>query len=147
MDEDRAFDTLRLVEALLEGATTEGERAAAARARERMLAKIARIRAQGSPVEYRFSMPDPWSRRLLVALLRRYQIRPYRYPRQRRTTVMVRAPSQVIDEVVWPEFLRIRTVLQEHLLEITNRIIDEALNSDGAEAAVVQEQLPPGGAD
>jgi hypothetical protein len=40
-------------------------------------------------VEFRFSLADQWSRHLLVALLRRYGIKPYRYSRQRRTTVMV----------------------------------------------------------
>ncbi len=140
-----ALETLRLVEALLAGATTEGERAAAARARERLLEKLHRLRATAVEVEFQFSMPDPWARRLLIAILRKHEIRPFRYPRQRRTTVMARAPEEVINGMVWPEFLQIRDGLAEHLLDITNRIIRDALDSDGSDAEVIQGQLPLGG--
>jgi hypothetical protein len=40
------------------------------------------------PIEFAFKLRDRWSHRLLVALLRRYQIRPYRYRGQRYTTIM-----------------------------------------------------------
>lgn len=140
-----ALETLRLVEALLAGATTEGERAAAARARERLLEKLHRIRATNVEVEFQFSMHDPWSRRLLIAVLRKYEIRPFRYPRQRRTTIMARAPKEVMDGMVWPEFERICDVLSDHLLQITDRVIREALHSDGSDVDVIQGQLPLGG--
>jgi len=45
------------------------------------------------PIEMKFSLPDPWSRQLFIALCRRYDLRPYRYPRMHRQTVMVRAPE------------------------------------------------------
>jgi len=141
-EQGKAQETLQLVEALLAGATTEGERAAAARARERMLAKIARLRAERPEIEVRFSMQDPWKRRLLLAILRRYEIRPFRYPRQHRSTVMARAPEHVVEDVVWPEFQRICGLLDQHLFAVTERIIAEALQSDGAEAAEVQEEIP-----
>jgi hypothetical protein len=48
------------------------------------------------PEEIQFSMNDLWSRRVFVALLRRYGIRPYRYPRQRHTTVMARMPRRFL---------------------------------------------------
>jgi hypothetical protein len=41
-----------------------------------------------------FSMPDQWSRQLFMALCRRYGLKPYRYSRQRYTTVMLRAPKE-----------------------------------------------------
>ncbi len=79
MDEARLIEKLRLIEALFSGATTEGEKVAAERARVRMLERLRRQEAEDSPVEYRFSMADMWSRKVFVALLRRYGIRPYRY--------------------------------------------------------------------
>ena len=45
-----------------------------------------------------------WAVRLFVALCRRYGFRPYRYPRQRRTTLMVRAPRRFVEAVVWRQF-------------------------------------------
>lgn len=135
-------ETLRLVEALLAGATTDGERAAAASARERMLAKLRRIREKDPQVEFQFSMPDPWCRRLLVAVLRKYELRPYRYRRQRRSTVMTRSPRRVMDDIVLPEFEKIRLTLEMHLMEVANRIVQQALQSDGSEAEVIQGELP-----
>jgi hypothetical protein len=49
-----------------------------------------------------FSLPDQWSRHLFLALCRRYGLKPYRYYRQRRNTVMVRAPK-LIEDVVMPQ--------------------------------------------
>ena len=42
------------------------------------------------PAEVQFTLPDRWQRRLFTALARRYGIEPYRYKRQRYTTVMLR---------------------------------------------------------
>jgi hypothetical protein len=58
-----------------------------------------------------FSMPDRWSRHLFLALCRRYGLRPYRYHRQRRNTVMVRAPKGFLDQVLWPEFAELDRAL------------------------------------
>ena len=49
-------------------------------------------------------MPDSWSTRLFIALCRRYGFSPFRYARQRGTTVMVKAPRRLFEEVVWREF-------------------------------------------
>ncbi len=42
-------------------------------------------------------MGDMWSRKVFVALLRRYGIRPYRYKRQRYTTVMAKVSKKFVD--------------------------------------------------
>jgi hypothetical protein len=44
-------------------------------------------------------MPDQWSRHLFLALCRRYGLSPYRLHRQRRNTVMVRAPRGFVDHI------------------------------------------------
>ena len=51
------------------------------------------------PIELQFSIADPWSRQLFLALARRYGLRPYRYRRQRRTTVMLQAPESFLREI------------------------------------------------
>lgn len=72
MDEARLIDKLRSIEALFAGATTTGEKVAAERARGRILERLKLWEKEDPPVEYRFSMADMWSRKVFVALLRRY---------------------------------------------------------------------------
>jgi len=139
MDEARLIDKLRSVEALFAGATTPGERDAAGRARERILERLRRTERQDPPVEYRFAVGDPWSRKVFLALLRRYDIRPYRYPRQRRSTVMARVSRRFVQETLWPEYQRIAETLHLYMTEVTDRVIAEVLHEDSSEATVVDE--------
>jgi len=44
-------------------------------------------------IEMTFSLRNPWSHRLFVALCRRYGLRAYRYRRIRYTSVCARAPN------------------------------------------------------
>ena len=128
-------DKLRKIEALFVGAGTAGERLAAEAALERVRAKLVELERRDPAAEMQFSMPDQWSRHLFVALCRRYGLKPYRYPRQRRTTVVVRAPRSFIDKTLWPEYIQIEKALHEYLNEATERIIREEVfgNSDEAE--------------
>ena len=102
MDEARLIEKLRLVEALFAGASTAGEKAAAESAKQRILDRLSFWEQEAPPAEYKFSLGDPWSRKVFVALLRRYGIRPYRYSRQRHTTVMARISKRFVDEVAVP---------------------------------------------
>lgn len=140
MDERQLLEKLSLIEALHAGATTPGERDAAAAARDRIRARLSQLQTEEKPVEYSFKLTDPWSHRLLVALLRRYQIRPYRYPRQRHTTVMARVPKRFVDDVLWPEYLALSKVLQQYLTDVTNRVIAQALEPDNSD---VEERAEP----
>ncbi|MCP5522485.1 MAG: hypothetical protein H7A46_13150 [Verrucomicrobiales bacterium] len=135
-DEQRLIEKLLRIEALHAGAATHGEREAAAQARERIRARLARERDNDPPEEFSFSLPDPWSRRLFIALLRRYDLRPYRYPRQRRTTVMARVPRQFLDHTLWPEFEELDRTLGSYLKEVTERVIREGIAPDTSEVEV-----------
>jgi hypothetical protein len=135
--EEQLREKLRKVEALYFGAGTAGEREAAGAASERLKAKLAEIGRQDPAVEMQFSMPDPWSVRLFVALCRRYGVRPYRYPRQRHTTIMVRAPRRFFEAVVWRQFSEMHADLWRHLEETTQRLIREAVHSDTTDAETV----------
>ena len=144
MDEQRLIEKLQRVEALFAGAGTEGEREAAANALDRIRQRLQEIQDRDPPVEYRFSMPDMWSRRLFVALLRRYGIRPYRYYRQRYTTVMAKVPSGFVDQTLWPEYSELNRVLHAYLEEITERVIGQGIYADSSEAEV-RKELPAKG--
>jgi hypothetical protein len=130
-------EKLRKVEALYFGAGTAGEREAAGAASERLKARLTEIGRQDPAVEMQFSMPDPWAVRLFVALCRRYGIRPYRYPRQRRTTIMVRAPRRFFDTVVWRQFSELHSDLWSHFEATTERLISEAVHTDTSDAETV----------
>lgn len=140
-DEARLFEKLRKIEALHAGATTDGERTAAEYVRQRVLFRLAEFEKDDPPIEYKFTMSSVWSRRLLAALLRRYNIEPYRYYRQRRTTVMAQVSRRFVDETLWPEFMALNDVMKEHMDGIADRIIAGVLESDSSEPAVV-EQAP-----
>lgn len=146
MDEAKLKHKLQLIERLHVGATTDGERMATSEARRRIQARLSELERTDPPVEYRFSLTDPWSRKLFLALLRRYDLRPYRYPRQRHTTVMVRVPERFLDETLWPEFEQLDQTLRAYLSDVTSRVIADAIHADDSEAAEVGEaaRLPAG---
>lgn len=140
--ESQLREKLRKIEALFAGAGTSGERLAAEAALERVRARLTELGAQDPPVELQISLADQWSRRLFLALCRRYGLAPYRYHRQRHTTVMIRAPRGFVDQVLWPEFSELNRALQAYLHEVTLRVIREDVYADASEAQEVREALP-----
>lgn len=133
-EERELLETLKRVEALFVGTGFDGERAAAAEAMERIRERLSKLQIADPPIEFRFSLEDGWSRRLFMALLRRYGISPYRYAGQRRTTVMARVPARFVDETLWPEYKEISRVLREHLDAVTERVIQAGIFADASDA-------------
>ena len=141
MDEARLLEKLRGIEALFAGATTDGERVAAAEARKRIQLRLKEFEQADPPIEYKFRVADGWSAKLFMALCRRYGIKPFRYSGQRRTTLMARVPKRFVNETLWPEFQELSNVLRRHLDEVTERIIAAAVHEDVSDAA---ETAPAG---
>jgi hypothetical protein len=141
-DESDLRDKLRKIEALFAGAGTVGERIAAEAALERVRARLAELQRRDAPIEMQFSLPDQWSRRLFLALCRRYGLKPYRLYRQRLTTVMLRVPKGFVDQVLWPEFQELNKALTQYLNEVTTRVIREEVHGDTSEAAEMTQALP-----
>jgi hypothetical protein len=139
LDEEALRDKLRKIEALFAGAATAGERAAAGAAAERIRARLRDSERRERAVEMRFSLPDPWSRRLFIALCRRYGLRPFRYPRMHRQSVVVRVPQSFLDLVLWPEFAEINTALTDYLADITDKVIRAEVYREAGEAEEVPE--------
>ena len=137
MDEAKLREKLSRIEALFAGATTEGERVAAAEARRRIQQRLESVERLDPPVEFQFTLADTWARKLFLSLLRRYDLKPYRYRGQRRTTVMVRVPKPFVHETVWPEFQQINAAMRAYLDEVTDRIIADAIGGDSSEASEV----------
>ena len=142
MDEyQKLLDKIQLIEALHEGATTAGERSAAAEALRRVTERLRSLERTEMPVEYHFSLNNTWSRKLFLALLRRYGFHPYRYKRQRWNTVMVRIPPSFSDQL-WSQFSALDKALCEHLDALAEKVIAEAISRDTSEAKEVPNQLP-----
>jgi hypothetical protein len=139
--EQRLREKLRKIEVLFAGAATAGEKAAAGAAAERIRRQFTETGEREKAEEFKFSIPDPWSRQLFTALCRRYGLRPFRYTRMHRQTVMIRAPASVVNKVLWPEFEELSQALNAHLLDITDRIIREEVYATTGEAEEIAE--PP----
>jgi hypothetical protein len=146
MEEAKLRERLSRIEALFAGATTEGEKMAAAEARKRIQLRLKAVEASDPPIEYRLTAGDAWSRKVLLALLRRYDLKPYRYRNQRHTTVMVKVPASFVNDTLWPEFEQISSALRAYVAGITERILADALHGDSSEAQEVAapRQLPAG---
>lgn len=140
-DEAALRDKLRKIEALFSGAAMAGEKAAAGAAADRIRARLREDEKREKPVEMRFSLPDPWARQMFIALCRRYGLRPYRYVRMRRQSVMVRAPQSFLDKVLWPEFQEINAALTEYLAQVTDKVIRDEVYGETGNADEVPEPV------
>lgn len=139
MDEATLMHKLRLLEALHAGGATDGEKEAAGLARDRLLKRLARLEKEDPPIEFRLSLADSWSRRLFTAICRRYNLAPYRYHGQRRTTLMVRVPKSFMNDTLWPEYESFSDVLNSYLSEVTDRVISTVLEQKPQDAEMREE--------
>ena len=137
--EDRLREKLRKIEALYAGATTAGEKSAAGAAAERIRRQFETASKTEQGEEFKFSISDPWSRQLFIALCRRYGVKPFRYTRMHRQTVMVRAPASFVHATLWPEFQDLSRALTAHLHEITEKIIQEEVHEATQDAEEIKE--------
>ena len=139
--EQKLIEKLQRIEALFAGAATTGEKVAASNARSRIQERLKEVQKLDPPVEYKFTIRDVWSKKLFLALLRRYGIKPYRYYRQRNTTVMARVPVSFVEETLWPEYQELDQTLRAYLEEVTERVIASGIYQDSSEAEVRQKVL------
>lgn len=135
-EERLLIEKLRRIEALFARPGTEGERDAAARARDRILERLGKaaprtMAPEDPPVEFRFSLNDPWSRRLLYALLQHHGYETFRRRGQRRSTIRAYVPKRFVHEVLWPQFREFERELREYFDGCTQRIIEQALSTPG----------------
>ncbi|HEX4034211.1 MAG TPA: hypothetical protein VHX66_07190 [Solirubrobacteraceae bacterium] len=133
--EGTLLEKLRKIEALHAGTRIDGEREAARRAAERIRERLAELQGREREEVFRYSLPDPWKRKLFLALCRRYGLKPYREPGRRYSTVLLRAPKTFHERTLWPEFLALSGELDAHLHELTERVIREAIDEDVSEAS------------
>ena len=139
-EEERLIEKLQKIELLFARSPFPGEQAAAVTAADRIRHRIRQLEKAERTVEFRFSLPDTWSKALFIALLRRYNLSPYRYRGQRRTTVMVKVTASFVNEVLWPEFQELNGTLRAHLDSVTSNIIRRAIHVNDADVEERTEQ-------
>ena len=132
-------EKLRKIEALFAGAGTQGEKVAAGAAAERIRDRLRQAAGKEKEIEVKFSISDVWSRQLFVALCRRYGLRPFRYRRMHRQSIVIRAPKSFVEQVLWPEFADLNAALTSYLSEITERVIREEVHRETGDAEEVED--------
>lgn len=115
------LEKIKKIEALINGAKTDGEKSAALLAKQRVQK---RINKEEDIREYTIRNSDMWHKKLLIAVCRKYNLEPYRYYRQKYTTVMVKADVDLFDNIVWEEYLKHSEVLEELIDDITSNLIN-----------------------
>lgn len=119
------LDKIKKIEALINSTNIAGEKQAALAAKKRLLDKVAELPQQSvDPVEYALHTTDHWHKRLLLALCGKYGLKPYRYHRQKYTTVMVKVNGKFLNETLWPEYLQ----YSQHLEALVNDITSDLIN-------------------
>lgn len=136
-------ERLEKLEALFARGATAGERAAAGAALERLHTRLdhAEQAADEPEIELQYSLPDVWAVRLFVALCRKHGVKPYRYPRQRRTTVMVRVHKASFERTIAAEFRALHRELTSYFGEMVNHLIGNVMKADGDDETLEQRQL------
>lgn len=84
------LEKIKKIEALISGATTYGEKIAAMSAKQRILDKYPELDLTKQVKEWTIRTQDNWHKKLFIALCGKYELKPYRYYRQKYTTVMVK---------------------------------------------------------
>jgi len=133
-------EKLEKLEALFARGATEGERTAAGAALDRLNSRFD-TGAQEEKVEFQYSLPDVWAVKIFVALCRKHGVHPYRYPRQRRTTVMVNVQKSVFEQTVMAEFEMLHAELVAYFKDTVDHLIAEAMKSDGEDANLERPQI------
>lgn len=99
---------------------------------ESIKSKLREAEARESSVELRFSLTDPMTVKLFLAVCRRYGLRPYQKPGQHRTTVMLRIPPSFSQEILVPEFQQLAEALGLYFRDSVERLIENSVFRDSA---------------
>ena len=133
------LEKIKKIEALILGAKTEGEKSAALSAKERILEKFPELEKSKNLKEFTIDTPDLWHKKLLIAICRKYEVSPYRYHRQKYTTVMLKVNPDFLNNVLYKEYLEYAKYLEELVGDIMDDLIGKIHEYE--EEDVVQGQL------
>ncbi len=130
-------DKIKKIEALIAGATSEGERQAAEFAKYRLQEKIL-----AKPLEYTVRANSHWKKKLFVAICKKHGLHTYRYSKQKHTTAMVRVSQPFMDQILWPEFQKHAKLFDQLAQEIMDDLISKIHLVNDSDEAVIAGELP-----
>ena len=142
MDEPILVMRLRQVEAELAPGLVRVADGPAPDPRARVVARREASELTDPPMEHHFRVPEPAQRRLLTALLRRYGLTPYRYPRQTEVDVMVRMSIAFEAELFDPIHRAMKAELARFVEAAVERVAAEALHWDSSDAGESVDDVP-----
>lgn len=122
-DLESLLEKIKKIETLIEKTKIDGEKKAALQAKERILEKYPKLKINQNAKEYALYTQGAWHKRLLLALCAKYGVRPYRYHRQKYTTVMVNINEGFLNKVLWKEYLEYSKLLEDLVDEVTGNLI------------------------
>jgi hypothetical protein len=128
------IDKIQKIQALIDRASSEGERQAAELAKQRLHDRI-----KENPIEYRVTSHSTWEKKLFGAVCKKHGFNPYRYSGQKYTTTMVRISKSVMDNVLWPEYTKYTALLRGMVDEIANDLVDRIYADDKEETVIAGE--------
>lgn len=94
---------------------------AAAESRRKVLSEW---RQRETDIEFRCSIPDSVSQRVFGAVCLRYGLEIYAR-RRKSATICVRAPRGFVEQVLWPEFEAITSVVSRTVSAAVERVMEE----------------------
>ena len=93
-------------------------------------------------IEYTISLGDYWKKKLFVALCGLYQLRTYRYRRQKYSIVMVQTSKDCMDNILLPEFKKYVTLFEGLIQEIRDDLISQISSHEDKEV-IIDGEIPP----
>ncbi len=92
-------------------------------ARQHIIAQWKGSRHAPDVQEFHCPMKNEWEQLLFHGLLKRYGIRPYRYRKQRNSTIMIRVSKRFLHECLWPMFNELSLDLQQRFNAIVKTLL------------------------
>ncbi len=104
--------SLNKIKDIIEEASIEDEYYKAFLERGKSLSSLSKNQDKTLP-EYRVNMENFWKTYLFGALCRKRNLQTYRYRRQKYTSINVRVSKEVMENELWPEYLKFAKVLDD----------------------------------
>ncbi|OFZ49582.1 MAG: hypothetical protein A2381_03900 [Bdellovibrionales bacterium RIFOXYB1_FULL_37_110] len=139
LSESGLIDKFQKIEALFLGATTLGEKTAAAIAMANIQNRLDNYKKEEPATEWSFKFGNHFEKKLFKALLTKYNLTSYRYKGQRYTTVMVLTTHSFVNKILWPQYLEMCKILRSHLNDVTDDVIKKTFGQEETEDEIREE--------
>jgi hypothetical protein len=88
-------------------------------------ARIQQLSRDSDMRVYQFKVQSDWEGLVVIALLRRYGLVPFRFKRQKRGTVMARVSERFMNDVLWPIHNQVVSALRDHFNQFVTAMLPD----------------------